>query len=108
MEDRVTTRLSDAAGESVPAALPVYSMEEVRRHCNEHDGWFVREGIIYDATQHLKEIKFVPGKTSTFLAILRVIGTDCTEELREIGHSDKALAQMYSYRIGQVLQQKNA
>jgi|LauGreStaDraftv2_3_1035109.scaffolds.fasta_scaffold94300_1 cytochrome b involved in lipid metabolism len=103
MEEPVQHALS-RGGKVGDGELPVYSMEVVRNHCTENDGWFVREGIIYDATQHLREIKFVPGKTSTFLAILRVLGTDCTKELQEIGHSDKALAQMHSYRVGKVLQ----
>jgi len=41
-------------------------------------------------------------KTSTFLAILRVLGTDCTEEMHMIEHSRMALRQIYANKIGEV------
>jgi hypothetical protein len=55
-----------------------------------------------DVTPHLREIK--DWKTSTFLAIMRILGTDCTQEMYEIAHSKLALAQMQAYKIGEVLQ----
>jgi len=75
-------------------------MAEVAQHCTASDGWFVFNGVVYDATVHLKEIQHVPGKTSTYLAILQVLGSDCSTEMMEIQHSERALAQMQSFRIG--------
>ena len=59
--------------------FPTFSMAEVALHRSEEDGWFVYEENVYNASPHLKEIKKL--KTSTFLAVLRVLGTDCTEEV---------------------------
>ena len=64
-----------------------YPIDEVSKHVKEDDGWFVYDGYVYDASQHLKEIKTTPGKTSTYLAIMRVLGTDCTEEMLEIAQT---------------------
>lgn len=82
-----------------------YSIDEVALHNKPDDGWFVMDGVVYNATAHLKDIWCTPGKTSTVLAILRVLGTDCSEEMREINHSGKALAQIRAARMG-LLQKK--
>jgi len=78
----------------------LYTMEEVSLHRHEEDGWFVYNGSIYNASSHLKEIKQL--KTSTYLAILRVLGTDCTEEMDEIGHSEQAWRAIELLKIGEV------
>jgi len=77
-----------------------YTMEEVSLHRNEEDGWFVYNGSIYNAVSHLKEVKQL--KPSTYLAILRVLGTDCTEEMNEIGHSEQAWKAIQLLKIGEV------
>ena len=77
-----------------------FTMMEISQHNTEDDGWFVYNGSVFNASPHLKEIKAM--KTSTYLAIIRVLGTDCTEEMGEISHSDTALAQIYAYKIGEV------
>jgi len=82
---------------------PRYTLEEVSRHCTEDDGWFVFSGSVFDVTVHLKEIKTV--KTSTYLAILRVLGRDCTQEMLEIAHSERAMAQMHAFKIGETVVQ---
>ena len=51
-------------------------------------------------TQHLRQIKEL--KTSTFLAIIRVLGADCTEEMNEIRHSATALAMIDSFKIVEI------
>jgi cytochrome b involved in lipid metabolism len=81
--------------------LPLYTREEIFKHNKEEDGWFIFDGAVFDATSHLKEIK--DKKTSTFLAIVRVLGKDCTHEMQEIGHSARALAQMQTFKIGEVM-----
>lgn len=77
-----------------------YTMEEVSLHRNEEDGWFVYNGSIYNAVSHLKEVKQL--KPSTYLAILRVLGTDCTVEMNEIGHSEQAWKAIQLLKIGEV------
>ena len=77
-----------------------FTMIEISKHNTENDGWFVYNGSVFNASPHLKEIKSM--KTSTYLAIMRVLGTDCTDEMGEISHSDIALAQIYAYKIGEV------
>ena len=81
---------------------PKYTMDEISQHRHEEDGWFVYDGSIYSASSHLKEIKQL--KTSTYLAILRVLGTDCTDEMIEIGHSDLAWRAISLLKIGEVKQ----
>ena len=79
---------------------PLYTLEEVSVHNSEDDAWFIFNRSVYNATQHLREIKEL--KTSTFLAIMRVLGTDCTEEMIEIRHSATALAMIDSFKIGEI------
>lgn len=73
-------------------------------HNKEEDAWFIYEGSVYDATAHLKEIKDY--KTSTFLAIMRILGTDCTEEMNEIRHSPAAMSVIKQYKIGELIELK--
>mmetsp|Transcript_9028 Transcript_9028/g.15506 ORF Transcript_9028/g.15506 Transcript_9028/m.15506 type:complete len:102 (-) Transcript_9028:745-1050(-) len=83
--------------------LPLITPEEVRKHNKESDGWFIYDGGVYNVTPHLlNEVKDSPGRTSTYLAILRILGTDCTEEMKEIDHTDRAMAQMEQFKIGLV------
>lgn len=83
--------------------LPFITAEEVKKHTKETDAWYIYDGSVYDVTHHLlTEVKDMPGRTSTYLAILRILGTDCTEEMKEIEHSAKAMAQMEQFKIGHV------
>jgi cytochrome b involved in lipid metabolism len=83
--------------------LPFITAEEVKKHNTETDGWYIYDGGVYNVTPHLlNEVKDSAGRTSTYLGILRILGTDCTEEMKEIDHSDKAMAQMEHFKIGLV------
>lgn len=76
-------------------------MEEVRKHNTIDDGWIVFDGKVYDITNFVKNHPgwIFGGQTSTALAIKRVLGSDCTKEVREI-HPKHATAQLELYRIG--------
>ena len=74
--------------------------EELSRHNKSTDGWIACGGKVYDITNHIAELEASQmGKTSTLLAIFRVLGTDCTEEMIEI-HSDSAMKMLQGYMIG--------
>uniref|UniRef100_A0A7S2GXG7 Cytochrome b5 heme-binding domain-containing protein n=1 Tax=Octactis speculum TaxID=3111310 RepID=A0A7S2GXG7_9STRA len=78
-----------------------FSMAEVEKHHKLNDGWIVFNGKVYDITNFAKNHPgwIFGGQTSTALAIKRVLGTDCTEEISEI-HPEHAIAQLELYRIG--------
>lgn len=86
-----------------------YTMAEVARHNSKESGWVVVDGKVFDITHH---VVTHPGwecgcATSQLLAILRTLGTDCTEEVHEI-HSRRALAQFAPYLIGLLVEQESA
>ena len=81
--------------------LPLISKAEIAKHVTETDAWYIYNGFVYNVTSHLlNEVKGVPGRTSTYMAILRILGTDCTEEMNEIDHSKMAMMQMEQFKIG--------
>ncbi|PRW58439.1 cytochrome b5 [Chlorella sorokiniana] len=78
-----------------------YTLAEVAQHCTPHDGWIVVDSRVYDITPHVVQH---PGwtsgcGTSQLLAILRTLGTDCSEEVRAV-HSTRALLQLQPFLIG--------
>ncbi|KAK9830990.1 hypothetical protein WJX81_006170 [Elliptochloris bilobata] len=63
-----------------------YTAEEVARHNKRDDAWIVVHGKVYDITAHINNH---PGWTcscgiSTVLAIMRTLGSDCSEEFDEV------------------------
>lgn len=94
--------MSHSRSSTIVKPWPTYTMQEVSLHKSEEDGWFVYSGSIY-ASPHLREIKQL--KTSTFLAIMRVLGTDCTDEMNEIGHSEQARAAIRLVKVGEVAEE---
>ncbi|KAL4443936.1 hypothetical protein ABPG75_011673 [Micractinium tetrahymenae] len=78
-----------------------YALAEVAAHNSKDDGWVAVDGKVFDITHHvLTHPGWTSGcATSQLLAILRTLGTDCTEEVLMV-HSAKALAQFAPYLIG--------
>lgn len=63
------------------------TMAEVEQHASKDSGWIVVDGLVYDITHHVLSH---PGWTcgcavSTLSAILRTLGTDCSEEVHQVG-----------------------
>jgi len=73
---------------------------ELARHRTKDDAWIAVHGKVYDITKHIEELEgSAMGKTSTLLAIFRVLGTDCTEEMVAV-HSETAMKQLQGFMIG--------
>ena len=85
----------------IKKVLEQYTRKEVAKHNTEEDGLFIFGEYVYNATPHLQEIKML--KTSTYLAIMRVLGTDCTDEMNEIMHSPQALRSMEVFKVGELI-----
>ena len=98
-----------AAPSTSAAALPKYTLAEVAQHNKAHDCWIVVRDVVYDMTPHVANHEGWKhgGKQSTLLAVLSAMGTDCTLDFDEAGHSPTALAQLRAVRIG-TLDQPNA
>lgn len=76
------------------------SHAELARHRTKEDGWIAVHGRVYDITRHIVELEdSAMGKTSTLLAIYRVLGTDCTEEMVAV-HSESAMKQLQGFMVG--------
>lgn len=78
-----------------------YTLADVARHNTKDDAWVAVDGRVFDITHH---VATHPGwtsgcATSQLLAILRTLGTDCTEEVLTV-HSAKALAKFAPFLIG--------
>lgn len=64
---------------------------------------------MYDITQHvLQHPGWTSGcGTSQLLAILRTLGTDCSEEVRAV-HSTRALLQLQPFLIGVLVEEEGS
>mmetsp|Transcript_11003 Transcript_11003/g.36170 ORF Transcript_11003/g.36170 Transcript_11003/m.36170 type:complete len:128 (+) Transcript_11003:334-717(+) len=81
-----------------------YTIEEVERHNTEESAWIVVRGQVYDITEfvgeHVGRGGGSGGKVSTFISILRNIGSDCTEEFLAVHSRDVVARQLPDYWIG--------
>ena len=90
-----------AKGLEKKGKMAIVSSDELRLHNNKDDGWIAVSGYVYNITEHVKNH---PGwycgcASSTLTAILRTLGTDCTDEVLSV-HSNEALIQLQGYMIG--------
>ena len=83
-------------------------MAEVKLNNHKDSGWIVVDGRVYDITQHVLEHDgWTCGcSTSTLYAILRTLGTNCTDEVYEV-HSEHALKMIQGYMIGVLVDDKD-
>ena len=81
------------AGGADTAGKTVYTMEEVEKHTEAKDCWFVVRGKVYNGTPFMADH---PGGGAS---ILITGGTDCTEEFEAV-HSPKAWKLLDEYEIG--------
>lgn len=69
------------------------TIDELRKHDDEHDPWFVVNGEVYSGTSFMKEH---PGGAQS---IISAAGSDTTDEFMAI-HSETAKSMMPGYHIG--------
>lgn len=82
-------------------ALKSITLDEVKKHNKREDGWIIIDGYVYDITAHvINHAGWGCGcQVSTLLAIMRTLGTDCTEEVFET-HSERALLSIQPFLVG--------
>ncbi|KAI9879835.1 MAG: hypothetical protein M1830_006858 [Pleopsidium flavum] len=69
------------------------TIDELRKHDNDNNPWFVVKGEVYDGTEFMKEH---PGGAQS---IISAAGLDTSDEFLAI-HSETAKAMMTSYHVG--------
>lgn len=81
--------------------MKLISLEEVKQHNTKESGWIIVDGYVYDISQHvINHAGWTCGcAVSTLGAILRTLGTDCTDEVLT-SHSDTALESIQYFLIG--------
>lgn len=67
--------------------INTYTMADVRKHDDEHDCWIVIRNKVYDVT------KFLEIHPGGFTSLLRVGGTDATDEFVAL-HQDNTIQNM--------------
>ncbi|KAJ8604474.1 hypothetical protein CTAYLR_000957 [Chrysophaeum taylorii] len=86
---------------SAPPAGRYYRLSEVAKHRSRDDAWIVVDERVYDITRFVANHPgwSQAGQTSTILAIMRNIGTDCSEEFHQV-HTESAKALLPQYFVG--------
>lgn len=81
--------------------LKLISLEELKLHNTKDSGWIMVDGYVYDITHHvINHSGWTCGcAVSTLQAILRTLGTECTDEVLT-SHSDGALEVIQHFMIG--------
>ena len=83
--------------------LKFFSLEEVQLHNTKDSGWIIVDSHVYDISQHvINHAGWTCGcAVSTLEAILRTLGTDCTDEVFST-HSHTALESIQYFLIGKL------
>jgi len=82
------------------------SASELAKHVHRDDAWIAVDGIVYNITPHLQNHPgWSSASISTVVAILAVLGRDCSEEFKEIQshHDTKVVAELKAYRVGPLI-----
>mmetsp|Transcript_28278 Transcript_28278/g.27111 ORF Transcript_28278/g.27111 Transcript_28278/m.27111 type:complete len:115 (-) Transcript_28278:428-772(-) len=82
-------------------ALKSFTLDEVKKHTTREDGWIIVDGYVYNITAHvINHAGWGCGcQVSQLLAIMRTLGTDCTDEMIET-HSERALLSVQHFLVG--------
>lgn len=79
-------------------ATKLYSMEEVKKNCENNHTWIVINNAIYNVTEFLNEH---PGGEEV---LLEQAGKNATEAFEDVGHSTDAREMMKKYKIGELVE----
>jgi len=88
-------KVEDKPTAAAKASTKYFTEEEVAKHTEKDDCWFIYNGKVYDATSYMDDH---PGGAES---ILLVAGEDATEEFDSL-HSEKARNLLEQYCIGEV------
>ncbi|XP_034948422.1 cytochrome b5-like isoform X2 [Chelonus insularis] len=77
-----------------------YTREEVAKHTNSDNLWFIIHNNVYDITGFLKEH---PGGEEV---LYEQAGLDATEAFENVGHSSDARQMMEPYKIGELVEEE--
>eukprot|EP00357_Protocruzia_adherens_P009562 CAMPEP_0114997632 /NCGR_PEP_ID=MMETSP0216-20121206/15012_1 /TAXON_ID=223996 /ORGANISM="Protocruzia adherens, Strain Boccale" /LENGTH=80 /DNA_ID=CAMNT_0002362045 /DNA_START=45 /DNA_END=287 /DNA_ORIENTATION=+ len=75
------------------AEVKTYTLEEVKKHNTADDLWVIVHGKVYD----LSQFKDHPGGTDI---LEEYAGMEASEDFEDAVHSDKAIAQMKDFYVG--------
>ncbi|KAG6801913.1 cytochrome b5-like isoform X1 [Apis laboriosa] len=76
-----------------------YTREEVAKHNNNTDLWFIIHNKVYNVTEFTTH----PGGEEV---LLEQGGQDCTEVFEDIGHSSDARELMEKFKIGELVEEE--
>ncbi|KAK9304790.1 hypothetical protein QLX08_003993 [Tetragonisca angustula] len=76
-----------------------YTREEVAKHNDNKDLWFIIHNKVYNVTQFINH----PGGEEV---LLEQGGQDCTEAFEDIGHSSDARELMEIFKIGELVKEE--
>eukprot|EP00271_Cylindrocystis_brebissonii_P012973 TRINITY_DN32500_c0_g1_i1.p1 TRINITY_DN32500_c0_g1~~TRINITY_DN32500_c0_g1_i1.p1 ORF type:complete len:165 (+),score=39.12 TRINITY_DN32500_c0_g1_i1:479-973(+) len=76
--------------------LPIYTLEDAKKHTTMKDCWLIINEKVYDVTSFLDDH---PGGDEILVS---ATGEDATEMFEDIGHSKSARKQMEQYCIGRM------
>ncbi|XP_068968759.1 cytochrome b5-like isoform X1 [Bombus flavifrons] len=76
-----------------------YTREEVAKHNDSKDLWFIIHNKVYNVTQFISH----PGGEEV---LLEQGGQDCTEAFEDIGHSSDARELMEIFKIGELVEEE--
>lgn len=77
-------------------ANKLYSMEDVKKNCENNQTWVVINNSIYNVTEFLNEH---PGGEEV---LLEQSGRNATEAFEDVGHSTDAREMMKKYKVGEL------
>lgn len=74
--------------------MPLYTLEEVAKHCKEGDYWMVIDNRVYDVTN------FIASHPGGREPLTHNAGLDATDQFAEVGHSANAKNKLKGLQVG--------